>query len=261
MRKCASVLAIYSLLLFNPTSTPAQAEDQLEEFNQSSEKRPVSMACAMFPPYKIESKNKKQPHSGIDLEVIQAAFSVAGREVDFNFYPWKRTVKMAERGQTDALCGCAYRPERGKSFIYSDMLGLHSQGIFINEESDFHTVEQLDDLRGRSIAAVRGYAVHKELQDKKDIRAVEANDDTQLLRLLLANRVDAIYSYRDIILYRMAMNSETRHIRYYELNSQPYYLCFSRNRPDIEDIVQDFNKGLRTIRFNGTYNRIWESYR
>lgn len=225
------------------------------------ERNPVEMACAMFPPYKIESKNEKLAHSGIDLEVIRAAFAVTGREVIFDFYPWKRTVNMATRGQTDGLCGCAYRPEREQQFIYSDMLGLHSQGVFIREDSSLENIDQLSDMTGHSIAAVRGYAVHKELENISGIRTIEANDDNQLLRLLLANRVDAIYSYRDIILYRMAMNSETRHIRYYELSSQPYYLCFSRKRPEAEQIVEDFNKGLRTIRFNGQYQKIWDSYR
>lgn len=224
-------------------------------------KRAVNMACAMFPPYKIESRKESVPHSGIDLDVVRAAFSAAGREVNFEFFPWKRTVKMAERGETDALCGCAYRPEREEKFIYSDMLGLHSQGVFIGDESQLKTVDSLDDLKGRSIAAVRGYAVHSELKAYSDIRAVEANDDDQLLLLLNANRVDAIYSYRDIILYRMAMSTNSRKIRYFEFSSQPYYLCFSRQQPDIQSIVDDFNRGLRVIRFNGLYQDIWQSYR
>ncbi len=230
-------------------------------FSYAEEKRAVSMACAMFPPYKIESRNKNTPHSGIDLEVMREAFSAVDRDVTFDFFPWKRTVKMAERGQTDGLCGCAYRPEREGKFIYSDMMGLHSQGVFLNEASNVRDIGSLDDLEGHSIAAVRGYAVHQELNDRKNIRSVEANDDNQLLRLLTAGRVDAIYSYRDIILYRMAMNSDTRKVQYFEFSSQPYYLCFSRSKSGIEEIVDDFNQGLRIIRFNGTYQKIWQSYR
>ncbi len=224
-------------------------------------KRAVNMACAMFPPYKIESRKPEVPHSGIDLDVVREAFAVTGREVSFSFFPWKRTVKMTERGEADALCGCAYRPEREEMFIYSDMLGLHSQGVFVSAGSSLKTVDSLDDLKGHSIAAVRGYAVHSELKAYGDIRAVEANDDDQLLRLLSANRVDAIYSYRDIVLYRMAMGSDSRKIRYFEFSSQPYYLCFSRKQSDIQSIVDDFNRGLRVIRFNGRYQDIWQSYR
>lgn len=241
--------ALFALALFSHTTVADES------------KRAVNMACAMFPPYKIESRTSDVPHSGIDLDVVRAAFAEAGREVNFSFFPWKRTVKMAERGETDALCGCAYRPEREEKLIYSDMLGLHSQGVFISDESLLKTVDSLSDLNGRSIAAVRGYAVHSELKAYPDIRVVEANDDDQLLRLLSANRVDAIYSYRDIILYRMAMSSNSRKIRYFEFSSQPYYLCFSRKPSDIQSVVDDFNWGLRVIRFNGRYQDIWGSYR
>jgi polar amino acid transport system substrate-binding protein len=140
-------------------------------------------------------------------------------------------------------------------------MGNHSQGVFINEESELKTVNSLDDLSGKSIAAVRGYAVHKELKQREDIRTMEANDDDQLLKILMANRIDAIYSYRDIILYRMSFNSKARKIRYFEFNAQPYYLCFSRAKAGMPDLVQDFNKALRTLRFNGKYQEIWNRYR
>ena len=224
-------------------------------------KETVKMACANFPPYKIKAKNSSEPDSGIDLDVMRAAFKETGYEVEFEFYPWKRTVAMVERGQADGLCGCAYRPEREEHFIYSDMLGEHSQGVFLSEDSTLQIADGLDDFAGKTIAAVRGYAVHKELKEKTNIKAIEANDDSQLLRLLLNKRVDAIYSYRDILLYRLSFNTDAKKIRYFEFNSQPYYLCFSRAKTDSKQLVEDFNKGLRTIRFNGAYQSIWEKYR
>lgn len=242
------ILALLSLLLF--PSTSAWADDST-----------VQAACTNFPPYKIEKTSKNDIHRGIDLDVIEAAFALSETSVNFEFFPWKRTVYMAQNGQTDVLCGCAYRPEREADFIYSDMLGNHSQGIFITEESKLKTVTNFDDLKGMSIAAVRGYAVHEELKSRSDITVIEAKDDRQLIDLLLASRVDAIYSYRDIILYRLSFNAKTRKVRYFEFSSQPYYLCFARQKPNAKALVETFNKGLRTIRFNGTYTKIWSNYR
>lgn len=226
----------------------------------AQDKQTVKMACTNFPPYKIKESDG-EAHGGIDLDVMRAAFAQTNRNVEFTFYPWKRSVAMVTKGQADALCGCSYRPEREKDFIFSDMLGEHSQGVFINENSDIETIDNLQNLKGLTIASVRGYAVSEELKQNKNIESLEINDDKQLLGLLNANRVDAIYSYRDIILYRMSFNSNAKKVRYFELSKQPYYLCFSRTKENISSVVDDFNKGLRTIRFNGAYQAIWNKYR
>jgi polar amino acid transport system substrate-binding protein len=232
----------------------------LSTFANAADKPTVKMACTNFPPYKIIDKEGSN-HKGIDLDVIKAAFSKMERSVEFDFYPWKRTVAMVERGTADALCGCAYRPEREEKFIYSDVMGNHSQGIFLKESSELNSVSSLADLQNKSIAAVRGYAVHKELKEQDNLEVIEANDDKQLLRMLMADRIDSIYSYRDIILYRMSFNSAAKKIRYFEFSSQPYYLCFSRAKDGMEQLVEEFNRALRTIRFDGTYQAIWDKYR
>lgn len=223
--------------------------------------RTLALACTHFPPYKIQAPSNDAAHSGIDLDIMRAAFAKVGYDVDFDFYPWKRTVQMAKKGQVDGLCGCNYRPEREQDFIFSDTMGNHSQGVFINASSPIKEISSLNDLAGQSVAVVRGYTIHKELSKHPDIQAVETNNDRQLLRMLNADRIDAAYSFRDIILYRMSHNSAARKVRYFELDSQPYYLCFSRYRDGIEKIKDDFNRGLRTIKYDGTYKAIWQKYR
>lgn len=222
---------------------------------------PVQLACTNFPPFKIQSNIENQPHSGIDLDVVSAAMAVTERTAQFAFYPWKRTVSMVEKGTADALCGCDYRPEREEKFIFSDMLGLHSQGIFVNANSSIRNVDTLDQLKGKTIATVRGYALEKALENYPTIKLMRANDDAQLLKLLLNGRVDAIYAYRDVIYYQQTLINQTSNIHYFELSSKPYYLCFSRTAKNIDQTIRAFNRGLRHIRHDGTYSAIRQKYR
>ncbi len=219
--------------------------------------RPVKMACSPFPPFKIE--NPEKGRKGIDIDIMLEIFALSGRDVEYAFYPWKRAVKLVESGKADGLCGCSYHPDREKTFKYSDIVGQHSQGVFLADGIELDQFDSVNDLQGLSLATVRGYTIHKELEEA-GIKVHEASGDDELLLMLDNKRVDAVYTYRDIFLYNLSHSGKTGHVNYRELVSHAYYFCFSHNPADIDEIISEVNKGLRTIRYNGTYDKIWKNY-
>ncbi|WP_120496016.1 ABC transporter substrate-binding protein [Kiloniella sp. EL199] len=219
--------------------------------------RPVTMACSSFPPYKIE--NPGAGPKGIDVDIMLEVFALAERTVDYKFYPWKRAVKLVEQGKIDGLCGCSYHPDRNQNFIFSDILGQLSQGVFLSDKVSLNDFKSVADLKDLSVASVRGYAVHKELIEH-GINTHEATNDDELLTLLENGRVDAIYSYRDTVLFALANRGESGHVTYREFVSHPYYFCFSKKSDQAQNIINDINRGLRIIRHNGTYEKIRKNY-
>ncbi|MEH6632179.1 MAG: transporter substrate-binding domain-containing protein [Halopseudomonas aestusnigri] len=185
--------------------------------------------------------------------------ALSGRKVEYGYYPWKRAVKLVETGKADGLCGCSYHPDREKTFKYTDIVGKHSQGVFLADGVELGDFNSVNDLHGLSLATVRGYTVHKELEEA-GIKVHESSGDEELLLMLQNKRVDAVYSYRDIFLYTLAHSGKSGHVNYRELVSQPYYFCFSSKPNDINEIISEVNQGLRTIRYNGTYDKIWKNY-
>ncbi|MEH6402972.1 MAG: transporter substrate-binding domain-containing protein [Sneathiella sp.] len=215
----------------------------------------INIACGVFPPFKMEDTLSP----GVDLEVISAAFGAIGKVANFSFYPYKRAYAFAKSGQVDALCGCSYRPEREEIFEFSDLLGTLSQGIFLNNSYTGPTVATLKNLQGMSVATVRGYALQKELE-RSGIKNVGVLDNHQLLQLLLNKRVDAIYAYRDVIRYEQQKLDASEKLTYFEISSQPNYVCVSKAVKNSEAIVKDINKGLRIIRGNGLYQQVQDKY-
>ena len=241
-----NAIALAALTGFFCLAPPAGATD------------PVKLACTSFPPFKIQDETGQR--LGIDVDVARMALEVAGYKAEFSFYPWKRTVRMAEQGEVDGLCGCSYLPAREAAFVFSDILGIHSQGVFLAHQAERKQIASLDDLAGLAVGAVRGYAVIQDLKGL-NIEVFEVNDDHQLLRMLMAGRVDAVYTYRDILLYNYALSGTRGDIHYYEISSQPYYLCLSRKTEGVEEMVKQFNRSLRQLRYDGRYQQIWDSYR
>ncbi len=221
----------------------------------ADENRKLHMACGPFPPYKIE--NPDQP--GIDIEVMKAAWSATNWNAQYDFYPWKRAAALVKEGSSDGLCGCSYRTDREKAFRFSDVMGLHSQGVFLKNKAFNERIRVINDLQGMTVATVRGYAIQKEM-DTLGIKNTGVSDDKQLVAMLLNDRVDAIYAYRDVILYNLDKQNKVNQVVYYEISSQPYYVCISRAIPDSRQIVDDLNRGMRIIRQNGEYQKIWRSY-
>ncbi|MBL4908038.1 MAG: amino acid ABC transporter substrate-binding protein [Sneathiella sp.] len=227
----------------------------LLSFAHAEENRHLHMACGAFPPYKIDNQEKP----GIDIELMQAAWSVTKWKADYEFYPWKRAVALSKSGEADGLCGCSYRVEREEDYRFSDVMGLHSQGVFVKNKAFNEPIRSIRDLQGKTVATVRGYAVQKEL-DALGINNTGVLDDKQLVSMLLNDRVDAIYAYRDVVLYALDKQDKVNQVVYHEISSQPYYVCISRAVPDSRQIVDDLNQGMRVIRQNGEYQRIWRSY-
>ncbi len=222
---------------------------------QASQKSPLMFACSHFPPYLIENGDNQ----GINIDLISAAFAATGQKTEFNFYPWKRAYQLVKDGQAHSLCGCSYRPDREKIFLFSDMLGHISQGVFRKSASDNRLISKLEDLNGLSVATIRGYALQKELE-ARNIPNTGVLGEKQLVKMLLSERIDSIYAYKDVILYDMALLGKTEPLDYSELSSQPHYLCFSRQIAENALAVKAFNKGLRIIRLTGEYKAIRSRY-
>ncbi|MEP5699415.1 MAG: hypothetical protein ABJN43_12385, partial [Sneathiella sp.] len=108
-------------------------------------------------------------------------------------------------------------------------------------------------------ATIGGYALQQELENN-DIASTGVVDETQLVKMLLTSRIDSIYAYRDVILFRLSHLGETENLDYSEISSQPHYACFSRAIANSKTVQEDFNKGLRYIRMTGQYNKIRAKY-
>ena len=221
----------------------------------AEENKPITMAFGSFPPYKIDNADKP----GIDIDVMKAAWLAMGRRSSFDFFPWKRAVALTSDGTVDGLCGCSYTPDREKIFRFSDIMGNHSQGVFVRRGKSGITINSITDLNDLSVATVRGYATQKEL-DSLGIENVGVLDHSQLVKMLVNRRIDAVYAYRDVFLYDIHKKNQTELVTYYELKSQPYYVCISRSIPNSQEITNALNQGLRIIRHNGKYKEIWHSY-
>jgi polar amino acid transport system substrate-binding protein len=60
------------------------------------------------------------PHHGVASRIVEEAFALEGTRVRWEFYPWARALRSAERGKSDGSAVWLRSPEREQAFYISD---------------------------------------------------------------------------------------------------------------------------------------------
>ena len=218
----------------------------------------VSLACNEFPPQKM--RNAVDGRLGFDVEILRDAFARVGRQLKVSFFPWKRAFEYAKAGKLDGLCSCSRRKDRDAWFSYSDPMGDVGIGVFLGVAGRGREVRVMADLRDLVIGVVRAYNLEHELTDT-GMTPVVVSDDEKGLRMLLAGRIDGFLTFRDTGRYILSQITPAAPVRYVEFRSSPYFACFSKAVAEAATLTDAFNEGLKSIRADGTYDRIMNGYR
>lgn len=210
------------------------------------------------------------PHYGSSLEdggaltvITKEAFRRKGHNADVQFIPWNRALKDVLEGKSDFVMGAYFNDERAETYIMSDPVYAVEVGMVALDTLDRSSYNTLQDLQGYTIGVSRGYANSIEF-DEADFLTKEAAASPKLnMRKLFRNRIDIAVGALDILRYEARvekLNSSLMRVITPPLVSNGLYLMASRNVPDGQQIIDDFNAALREMRADGTYDDILAKY-
>lgn len=208
-----------------------------------------------------------EPFYGEDLErkgfftaITNAALKRAGYEVDNDFIPWARAMKDTREGYRDILQGAYYSDERAAEYHVSDVVYEAEVGLVARRDLGITSYDDLRALAGYTIAVGRGFE-HSEAFDAADFLDKQENDDHPHLavRQLFAGRIDMIAGGIPAILHEISAQDyalEDVVVITPPLVVNPLHNMVSHNHPQGEELIADFNRGLASIREDGTYDQI-----
>lgn len=119
--------------------------------------------------------SKKLPNYGFASHVVKEAFASVNINVEYDFFPWKRSFKYAKEGMglgSDIWHGTVvwlYTKERAKSFDYSDLV-INDSGVLFYLKSNPVIWESFEDLQGKTIGATAhtSYPLFEDAAQKND---------------------------------------------------------------------------------------------
>jgi polar amino acid transport system substrate-binding protein len=214
----------------------------------------VRLTNGEWPPYLGEHL----PHHGVASRIVAEAFALQGVEVRWEFHPWARSLKMAEKGERDGSAVWLHSSERERLFHISDPVVESGYYLFHRKALEFDWAS-VEDLRGLRIAGTRGYDYGEAFQRAEadgELQVVRLNSDEQGLRQLLAGRIDVFPLDKVVgfdMLHRHFSPAERARLSFHPLplRSDNLHLLLSREIPGNAELIERFNRGLAQLRDSG----------
>jgi polar amino acid transport system substrate-binding protein len=248
MKKKAMAFALAALLAFS------WAEDASAQTSKT-----IRLTNGEWQPF----LSKEVPHYGFASHIVTEAFALVGVEVEFGFFPWARSYKLAEDGKWDGAAIWWDTEERREKFYFTDPVAPSITALFYlkNTEFDWDTYQDLSNVR---IGGTLEFSYGKEFDAAEAAGTIKTNravDDETGLRKLLKGRIE-VFPGEVMVTYAQIRDTFpedevalfTHHPK--PINDQPLYLLLSKKVPDNEPMRDLFNEGLRQLKESGRYDQI-----
>jgi len=203
--------------------------------------------------------------TGFAVDVVRAAWTAAGVELELVSLPYARCMKEVDRGLLagcfdtlrDALLESRYRWHQQP--LFRAMIGIYGRAGAVDARSPL----TLESLRGKRVGTTHGYDYGEAFDGDRSMQRDVAPSDVSSLRKLVAGRIDyaLVYDRAANAIGRANPELAQGYVRMGVLAEQNLYLSFSRDFPGIERLIVLFDQGLTKVRSSGEYARIEARWR
>ncbi|WP_024302082.1 ABC transporter substrate-binding protein [Pseudogulbenkiania sp. MAI-1] len=215
----------------------------------------ITAAADPYPPFADPS----HPKQGISLQIIRAAYATQGYTVEMHFVPWARAIAGVKNGEYDILPNTWWTQERTAFLLYSDPY-MKNEIKFIKRKGDPFEYKGLGSLTGKTVGIVRGYGYGDEFLNAANFNRPEVVEVMQNIKKLVLGRIDL--TLEDEVVARWIIKHDAPNLlqqiefTHNALSTQQLHVTSGLKNPRHKAIIEAFNKGLATIKANGTFDKI-----
>ncbi len=125
----------------------------------TSEAEQIRLTTGEWPPY----QSRTLEHGGVATRIVTEAFKMEGLTVEYGYFPWKRSLKLAETGKWDGTFLWFDTPQRRQLFFISEPIIEAKYVLFHLKDLDFDW-DSTADLSAFIIGGTLGYDYGKAFQ-------------------------------------------------------------------------------------------------
>ncbi|WP_020409047.1 substrate-binding periplasmic protein [Hahella ganghwensis] len=211
----------------------------------------------IWPPYVTGEKGKP----GFDVETATQVLESLGYEVTFKLVPWKRAMKMVEKGLADVLLDASPNEERDRTFYIPVEPMSHSVSTLFCVSCDIAAPITNELLKGKRLIVNRGYNYVGTLEEDPNIEQLPVDSFEQGFAALSAGRADYYIVNRYVGLHALSNMGIVgiKPMDDYVAEPSPVYLLFSR-QPRLMSLPTIFSKSLAAFKKTPEYHKILVRY-
>lgn len=208
---------------------------------------------AEFPPFEyIEQGNIV----GFDVDLINEISKIIGKKVEFKNMAFDSLLIAMQTGKINCIIsGMTATDERRQHVNFSTPYFVSKQAVIVPEDSD---IQKFEDLKGKKIGVVIGYTGDMVVTDMyKDTSSITRYEATgQAIMALTAGKVDATVLDMEPAKEYVANNKGIK-VLDTALAEEEYSIALPK---DNTALLEEINKALKTLKENGTYDKIYAKY-
>ncbi|MBF0225650.1 MAG: transporter substrate-binding domain-containing protein [Desulfobacterales bacterium] len=203
-------------------------------------------------------------NKGFLAEITVEAFKKVGYDVTVKLIPWIRAIEETKIGKFHALIGASYTEDRTNYFAYPKYAWENYMHIFTQNDKDM-TYTTLEKLCPGKVGLLRGsYLVERIRKNVNCLKIEEANTVLSNIEKLIAKRINYMIDSKDSVYFYINTDLKEKKnmvkIIYPPLELDKVYTVISKNIPNYETILNDYEKGIELIKQDGTYQKILEKH-
>ena len=204
------------------------------------------------------------PGQGVALEIVTEAFKREGYELKMNFVPWARAIDGVKKASYDVLVGTWWTDERTKFLSYSDPY-LENRIKFIKRTGDDFEYSDMASLDGKKVGIIRGYGYGDNFLKATNFSRPETSDLIKNLKKLTAKRIDLTLE-DEIVARALIADKSPKLLEKIEfttnsLSVNKLHVTSGLKNTKHKAIIEAFNKGLKAIKADGTFDKILEKHK
>ena len=208
---------------------------------------------ATFPPFEYAENGQR---TGFDVELIEAIGKVLNRPIEWTEIDFKGLIPGLIANRFDVVASAIYiTDERRKVVDFTD--SYYPGGLVIMTKTGNQAIKGPDDLAGKKVSVQVGTKSVAFLKDKfPAIERVEVEKNQEMFELVENGRADAAVTGKPAAkLY--ARTRGTLQLVEPSLTVEEYAFAL---RKDEGDLIKQFNAALKTLKADGTYDKLVAKY-
>lgn len=213
---------------------------------------------AAYAPF--ESQNEKGEIVGFDIDVVKAVAAKAGIEVKFVNTPWEGIFNALGQGDRDLVVSAVTITEERKGTMdFSDPYFDAAQLIAVKETSKVARFADLKKLKVGVQTGTTGDEAVTKLLGKNSTNVKRFESTPLALKELEAGGVDAVVADNGVVIHYVANNPGGKFKTVSDKDFVPEHYGIAVKKGNAE-LLGKLNEGLKGIRADGTYDRIFAQY-
>ncbi len=207
--------------------------------------------------------SKDAPHHGFASHIVTEAFALVGVEVEYGFFPWKRSMKLAREGTWDGSVIWGTSEERLQHFYFTHPVVPITYVFFHLKTTpfDWNTFDDLSDLKVGGTVEYFYSDAFEAAEAAGVFRTIRGRSDEVGLKNLLKGRID-VFPGEVMVSYEQIRDTFSEHEAALfthhakAIVDKPMFVLLNKDVPGNKRMRDLFNEGLRQLKAGGKFDQI-----